>query len=106
MRAPGPGVPVTPSPRETSGYVPRSGSYSVPLGLGIIHPDVTPLQNFLKSLSPDIYPEGLVTGYFGPLTERAVGRFQIKHGLAKPGDPAFGYVGPKTRAKINQILGL
>src|SRR3989344_6514270 len=33
--------------------------------------DVRELQEFLKQF-PDIYPEGLVTGYFGPLTEKAV----------------------------------
>ena len=32
------------------------------------------LQAMLKTM-PDIYPEGLVTGYFGVLTEKAVQRF-------------------------------
>jgi len=56
--------------------------------------DVRQLQKFLKTF-PDIYPEGLVTGYFGPLTEAAVKRFQEKQGI----DPV-GYVGPKTLAKL------
>jgi len=64
----------------------------------------------LKSQGPEIYPEGLVTGYFGPLTLSAVKRFQQKYwqeilapwGLTK--DQATGFVGPTTRAKINQLL--
>lgn len=63
------------------------------------------LQEFLKRDSA-IYPEGLVTGYFGPATERAVQRFQAKHGIASGGSPAatgYGAVGPKTRAKLNSV---
>ena len=59
---------------------------------------VKALQEFLKQ-SPDIYPEGLVTGYFGPLTENAVKRFQQKEAIE-----AIGIVGPITRAKLNEIV--
>ncbi len=65
---------------------------------GIKDRDVERLQEFLAQY-PDIYPEGLVTGYFGPLTERAVQRFQKKNGI-----DTVGVVGPQTRAKINEIL--
>lgn len=41
---------------------------------------------------------------FGKLTQKAVVKFQLKHGLAKQGDPALGTVGPKTRAKLNELL--
>src|SRR3989338_8904446 len=41
------------------------------LRLGVRGDEVTQLQEFLKQF-PDIYPQGLVTGYFGPLTESAV----------------------------------
>ena len=47
---------------------------------------------------PDVYPEGLVTGYFGSLTENAVRRFQEKQGIE-----AVGIVGPVTRAKLNEL---
>lgn len=60
--------------------------------------DVKELQGFLKQ-SPDLYPEGLVTGFFGPLTEQAVRRWQEKHGIE-----AEGVVGPKTRAKLNELV--
>ena len=65
--------------------------------------DVTQLQTFLKAQGTDIYPEGLITGYFGNLTKLAVQRFQEKYNIAKSGDEGYGYVGPKTRAKINSL---
>lgn len=76
-----------------------------PLRQGLSGDQVTALQNFLKSQGSDVYPEGLVTGYFGSLTRGAVERFQEKYGIAGPGDPGYGYVGPKTRAKINSLVG-
>jgi hypothetical protein len=60
--------------------------------------EVKTLQEFLKQF-PNIYPEGLVTGYFGPLTEAAVKRFQAKNIIE-----SIGIVGPKTRAKINELI--
>ena len=39
---------------------------------------------------------GPVTGFYGSLTETAVGQYQTAHGI----DPA-GYVGPSTRAALN-----
>jgi len=65
------------------------------------------LQEFLKSQGPGIYPEGLVTGYFGPLTEAAVVRFQelyIQEILLPLGlEQGTGLVGPGTRAKIASL---
>lgn len=69
--------------------------------------DVAELQKILKK-DPSIYPEGVVSGYFGSATERAVQRFQITHGLATRDTPlsaGYGIVGPKTRAKLNEISG-
>lgn len=60
--------------------------------------EVTALQEFLKKF-PDIYPEGLVTGYFGPRTEAAVKKLQERQGI-----DAIGIVGPKTLKKINELL--
>lgn len=57
--------------------------------------DVTKLQQFLaKDLS--IYPEGVVTGYFGPATSRALQRWQIRHDITIT-IPGIGAFGPKTR---------
>lgn len=65
---------------------------------GVKNQEVTNLQEFLSQF-PDIYPEALVTGFFGPLTESAVKRFQKKHGIEQAGE-----VGPKTRFRINELL--
>ncbi|HSE35387.1 MAG TPA: peptidoglycan-binding protein [Candidatus Paceibacterota bacterium] len=65
------------------------------LSRGMSGSDVEALQRYL-SREQDVYPEGKVTGYFGDLTERAVVRFQEKHGL----EPV-GVVGPKTRVLLS-----
>ncbi|MDP7367869.1 MAG: peptidoglycan-binding protein [Candidatus Pacebacteria bacterium] len=73
---------------------------------GISGDKVIELQEFLKQF-PDIYPEGLVTGYFGPLTETAVQKLQEKHDIVSGGTTAttgYGQVGPKTRAQLNSLL--
>lgn len=66
------------------------------------------LQEFLKSQGAGIYPEGLVTGYFGSLTRAAVIKFQEKHAseILTPINlyVGTGFVGSSTRAKINQLL--
>lgn len=66
---------------------------------------VSALQEFLKR-DTNLYPEGLVTGFFGPATEWAVQRFQSKYGIAISGTPAttgYGAVGPRTREKLNML---
>jgi hypothetical protein len=60
--------------------------------------DVITLQEYLSS-KPDVYPEQLVTGYYGPFTKQAVSNLQKKVGL----EPV-GVVDPKTLAVINQQL--
>lgn len=64
--------------------------------------DVIRLQEFLKKDS-SVYPEGIISGYFGPATLRAVARLQIKHNITNENDPFLGTVGPKTRAKLNEL---
>jgi peptidoglycan hydrolase-like protein with peptidoglycan-binding domain len=67
--------------------------------------DVRRLQTLLAT-KPEIYPEGLITGYFGQLTKKAVQKFQLKYGVVKTkSDSGFGVVGPKTRAKLQEIFG-
>jgi peptidoglycan hydrolase-like protein with peptidoglycan-binding domain len=68
------------------------------LDLGETNSDVTNLQSFFKDNS-SIYPEGLVTGYFGGLTKSAVQRFQAQYGLDQ-----VGRVGPMTRDRINTLI--
>jgi hypothetical protein len=53
----------------------------------------------LLAVDSSIYPEGLVTGYFGRLTAQAVRKFQAKHKLEQ-----VGQVGPKTRERLKELL--
>lgn len=65
---------------------------------GMTGEDVKLLQEVLAT-DPEIYPEGLVTGFFGVLTSNAVKRLQKLAGLEQ-----VGQVGPKTLSKINELL--
>jgi len=65
---------------------------------GMSGEDVKLLQEVLAT-DLDVYPEGLVTGYFGQLTENAVKRFQKIAGIEQVGE-----VGPKTLSRINELL--
>ncbi len=73
------------------------------LGLGSTGEDVTRLQQFLAQ-DRNIYPEGMVTGYYGSLTENAVRRWQIAYNIVSSGTPGttgFGQVGPRTAAAMS-----
>jgi len=76
------------------------------LTLGMSGDDVRALQQAL-AVRPDIYPEGLITGYYGTLTERAVKQFQKLEGIVGSGTPettGYGQVGPLTLSKLNEIM--
>lgn len=68
------------------------------LFIGLKGDDVKWLQDFL--IKNGVYPEARTTGYFGTLTRNAVVRFQKKYGIF----PQIGYVGAKTKAKIQELL--
>lgn len=77
------------------------------LDLGDRGGEVSELQTYLAQTA-SIYPEGLVTGYFGQLTKAGVERFQTAYGIISQGTPAttgYGRVGPQTIAKINSLMG-
>lgn len=67
------------------------------LAIGATGRDVRHAQ-LLLAQNPEVYPQGLITGYFGTLTEQAITRFQIKHAL-----PATGIADQKTRTKLTSI---
>lgn len=69
------------------------------LQLGMSGADVSVLQTFLAR-DNTIYPQGLVTGYFGSLTKSAVSNFQARNGIA-----TVGRVGPQTLVVINAQMG-
>ncbi|MDO8524124.1 MAG: peptidoglycan-binding protein [bacterium] len=76
---------------------PPAACVSTNLFLGLKSNQVSCLQSFLAS--QNVYPEKIVSGFFGSLTKAAVVRFQEKYGI----NPT-GYVGVLTRNKINQLL--
>ncbi|OGG57701.1 hypothetical protein A2765_06210 [Candidatus Kaiserbacteria bacterium RIFCSPHIGHO2_01_FULL_56_24] len=91
------GTMTSPAP---AGSCPRIGRV---LKMGSSGADVTRLQQFLAS-DPNVYPEANISGYYGPLTEAAVKRFQCKYKIVCDGDPAstgYGVTGPRTAAILS-----
>lgn len=70
-------------------------TFTQTLKLGSRGTEVSSLQTYLSE-DPAIYPSGLVTGYFGTLTNAGVKRFQTRNNLASD-----GIVGPMTRSVLN-----
>lgn len=99
-----------PAPASSSASAPGSYSGVCPdltenLSLGSSGSDVANLQAFLAG-------QGLfdasITGYFGTITQTAVGQWQESHGVVSGGDAAstgLGVVGPRTRAAIDAMCG-
>jgi len=64
--------------------------------------EVSKLQQFLAQDS-SVYPEAQITGFFGPLTEQALQRWQSKNNVVSSGSSettGYGVVGAQTRAAI------
>jgi len=90
-------------PDSSTPVTPVVGGTFGPITYGTVSEAVRALQQFLKNQGADIYPEGLVTGRFGPLTRAAVQRFQEKYGISGPGKAGYGNFGPATSAKANAL---
>ena len=78
--------------------------FSRTLKRGMSGADVSTLQQFLASI-PGIYPEALITGYFGNLTYKAVKRYQCQYNIVcqgTEGSTGWGSVGPRTRGMMNR----
>lgn len=95
----------TPNITTPSATVPSSSSvvFLKNLSFGMSSEDVRRLQTLLAS-DKDVYPEGTISGYYGSLTQKAVGRFQVKYGVVASGGSGYGNVGPKTRAKFQEVF--
>lgn len=66
-----------------------------PSAIGFLHmgdngSGVRLLQTILAA-DPGIYPQGIISGFFGKLTKDALERYQRKHGLDQ-----VGFIGPET----------
>lgn len=80
---------------------------STTMGPGSSGSQVSALQAFLAA-DVSVYPEGLVTGFYGSLTTAAVQRYQCNNGIVCQGDVAstgYGRVGPATLSKIQLQQG-
>lgn len=76
------------------------------LGRGTSGTDVMSLQNFL--IAQQLLSSDSATGYFGPLTEVAVQKFQAQSSVVTSGNPnttGYGLVGGQTRAAITARCG-
>ncbi len=82
--------------------------FSGNLYFGMKGEEVEKLQIFLRNRGEGIYPEEIISGYFGSLTKAAVIRFQEKYAsevLSPWGlKSGTGFVGEMTREKINNLL--
>ena len=88
-----------PTPPPAPHYV-----FNKDLEFGMTDPDVKGLQDCLRFAG--FFPTNASsTGYFGSVTKTAVQGFQIKHGITTAAGAGYGRVGPKTRAKLNEIFG-
>jgi len=73
---------------------------------GMTGDDIKALQEILAK-DQTIYPEGIISGYFGEATERALGRFQEKEGIVnriEGEENGYGTAGPKTREALKKYL--
>jgi peptidoglycan hydrolase-like protein with peptidoglycan-binding domain len=97
-------------PYSAQSTVPVSATLTVPattqltgsIFTGVQDSNVVVLQQVLANegfLSP-----ASVTGYFGPITEEALIKFQAAYGIATTPAQGAGLVGPKTKAIINQFI--
>ena len=69
------------------------------LGIGSTGSDVSALQVFLAK-DVTLYPQGLITGYYGFLTKSAVSNFQSRNNISP-----VGVVGPVTLPVLNAQMG-
>lgn len=76
-------------------------TFTQDLTIGSTGAQVTALQQWLVSKGYLTMPAGVAYGYFGPLTQSALAKYQAEAGIS----PAAGYFGPITRAKVNAMAG-
>ena len=74
------------------------------LSVGMSGSDVSAAQSFLAQ-DATLYPQGLVTGYFGSLTKSAVINFQVRNDIvANSGSVGAGRIGPATLPVMNMQM--
>lgn len=87
-------------------YTTHAATIDTKLDFGSRGQEVIDLQTYL-STNTDWYASGLVTGYFGNMTQGGVQKFQTSEGIVSSGTPAstgYGRVGPTTMAHLNAAM--
>ncbi|MFH0803955.1 MAG: glycosyl hydrolase family 18 protein [Candidatus Tagabacteria bacterium] len=82
----------------------RAGAVGRSLSFGLSGSDVTAFQN--KLIKQGYLAEGKATGYFGPLTQAAVKKFQCDQNIICSGASAttgYGVAGPRTQASLASV---
>ncbi len=100
------GVPaVVSTPAATTSGAPtgavlgaKAFKFTHDLSIGADNDDIYKIQQLLKT-DAEIYPEGTVTGFYGPKTENAIKNLQKRFGLKQ-----VGVVGPATTALLERLL--
>jgi peptidoglycan hydrolase-like protein with peptidoglycan-binding domain len=80
---------------------PASTTFTPNLTVGSTGSEVTSLQQALVSQGHLVMPTGVPMGFFGPLTQAAVAKWQAASGVS----PAVGYWGPISRAAYAASAG-
>jgi len=68
------------------------------LSVGSTGQGVVALQGLLSEMGYLEVPTGVALGYYGPLTQKAVSRYQIDRRVY----PSAGYFGPLTKVSMHQ----
>ncbi len=102
------------TPTSISITVPVSPVFNRSLNPGFVGNDILRLQKLLNTdpatrvSNSGAGSPGRETNYFGPLTQRAVQKFQKKYKIISFGSPkttGYGRLGPKTLAKFTEVFG-
>lgn len=96
---------------QKSAPVTVSAKFTKGIGFNSKGADVKRLQQLLNTdadtrvAASGVGSSGSETETFGPATEKALQKFQVKYGIAGPGSEGYGFMGPKTRAKLEEVFG-
>jgi peptidoglycan hydrolase-like protein with peptidoglycan-binding domain len=94
-----------PEQKQTDGTI-QTINPLVPLVLtlapGISSPEIYNLQRSLSAFG--FLNSGNIDGSYNSITTKAVQDFQLKYKIVQPQIYGFGLVGPKTKAKINELI--
>ncbi|MDE1925550.1 MAG: peptidoglycan-binding protein, partial [Patescibacteria group bacterium] len=88
----------TPATTTASTTAPFTSNMIGFLRLGDKGDGVKLLQTMLAA-DPSVYPQGIISGFFGPMTAEALKLYQQKHGLER-----VGFIGPKTLHDLDDDL--